>query len=364
MRRLVILLLLLPLSFGRAYAEEPEMEAMQIFDSTQMGTGLREEEREVSGEPSVLQYDAGAALNRLYRYFYGILKDELHASLNFAAELLGIVLLCAFSCAVCTEEKIRSLVEICAVCAAAGILLGGMRGLISQTVEAVYRLSEYSKVSLPVVYSAAAASGGASTAALGYAGACLALDVLMNATQRLVIPLVYATLCLTLANVVFPHPLLGAIEKLSKWAGKTVLTILMLAFTAYLGMSTLISRNADAAAVKVTRSVISGALPVVGGLLADASKAVLSAASVMLSCTGVFGLIAVCAICAGPIAVLSVKSFLLRTVSATAEAVQASRLEKLLAGVNGAMGMLMGILGACAVMLFLSFAAAMRVITV
>ena len=364
MRCLMILLLLLPLSIGKAYAEEPETEAMQIFDTAQMGTGLRDEERAVSGEPGALQYDAGAALKRLYGYFTEKLREELHASLDFAVKLIGLVLLYAFSCAVCTEGKIRSLIEICAVCAAAGTLLGGMRGLISQTVEAVYRLSEYSKIALPVVYSAAAASGGASTAALGYAGACLALDVLMSATQKLVIPLVYASLCLTLANVVFPHPLLGAVEKLSKWAGKTALTLLMLSFTAYLGMSTLISRNADAAAVKLTRTVISGALPVVGGLLADASKAVLSAASVMLSCTGVFGLIAVCTICAGPIAVLSVKAFLLKTVSVAAEAVQAARLEKLLSGINGTTGMLIGLLGACAVMLFLSFAAAMRVIGV
>ena len=167
-----------------------------------------------------------------------------------------------------------------------------------------------------------------------------------------------------MTNVVFPHPLLLSVEKFFKWAAKTILTLLSLSFTAYLGTTTLISRNADAAAVKAARTVISGTLPVVGGMLADASKAVLSAASVVLSCTGVFGLIAVCAICAGPFAVLTVKSFLLKTVTAAAEAVQAPRLEKLFSGFNSGMGMLMGILGACAIMLFLAFASAMRVMTV
>ena len=211
---------------------------------------------------------------------------------------------------------------------------------------------------------AAAASGGVSTAALGYAGGCLALDIMMGVVQKVMLGLIYISLCLAMSNVVFPHPLLSSVEKLFKWAAKTIMTMLTLSFTAYLGTTTLISRNADAAAVKAARTVISSTLPVVGGMLADASKAVLSAASVVLSCTGVFGLIAVCAICAGPFAVLTVKSFLLKTVTAAAEAVQASRLEKLFSGFNSTMGMLMGILGACAIMLFLAFASAMRVMTI
>ena len=136
-----------------------------------------------------------------------------------------------------------------------------------------------------------------------------------------------------------------------------------LAFTAYLGMSALISTSVDAAAIKTARSVISGALPVVGGMISDASAAVLSAAAVVRSCTGVFGLIAVCAICAGPFAVLSVKTFLFKTVAAVAESLQSSRMQRLLSGVGGSVAMLMGLLGSSAVMLFLSFTIAMKAVT-
>lgn len=362
MRRILILVFLIPAFFGKAYAEEPE--AARIFDAARMQSGLSDSELAVSGEPGAGQYDAASSLMRLFRYFSGRLLEELRANLDFAAELFGLVLVCALACALCPGEKTRQLTEICGVCVLAALLLGKMDSLISQTVEAMYRLSDYSKAALPVVYTAAAASGGAGTAALGYAGACLGLDILMSLQQKLMIPLVYVSLCLSLTNVVFPHPLLTALEKLSKWVIKNSLTALTLSFTAYLGMTTLISRNADAAALKATRTVISTSLPVVGGMLSDASSAVLSAASVVLGCTGVFGLVAVCVICAGPFAVLSVKCFLLKAVSAVAEAMQSPRLEKMLSGVNAVMGTLMGILGSCAIMLFLAFASALKVMTV
>ena len=47
---------------------------------------------------------------------------------------------------------------------------------------------------------------------------------------------------------------------------------------------------------------------VVGGMVSDASAAVLAAANLIRNCAGVFGLVAVCAICAGPFAVLSVRT--------------------------------------------------------
>ena len=185
----------------------------------------------------------------------------------------------------------------------------------------------------------------------------------MSSPQRAVIPLIYAFSPWRFTNAVFSNPILEAMEKLTRWAAKTVLTASTLAFTSYLSLSSLLSTSIDAAAIKATRTVISTGLPVVGGMLADASAAVLSAAGVVRSCTGAFGLVAVCAMCLGPLALLSVKSFLFKAVAAVAEAVQNPRLQKLFSAIGGAVGLLLGLLGCCAIMLFLSFAAAMKAVT-
>lgn len=363
MKRILFLLLLLPMFCGRAHAEESTDQALRIFDAAQVQIGLNEEERMIGGDISADGYDVRSALARLWRSFAEKLRAQIHEELGFASGLLALVLLSAFACSVCADSKIRAVTEICGVCAAAVLLTHGMSSLVTQTSSALYRLSDYSKAALPAIYTAAAASGGVNAAAIGYAVACLALDVLMSLSQKTVVPLIYATLSLTLADSVFPNPMLAAMEKLAKWAAKTLLTWTTLAFTACLGMSTLISAKFDAAALKATRTIISGTLPIVGGMLSDASAAVLSAGAVVLSCMGVFGLIAVCAMCAGPFAVLTVKGMLFKAVAAVAESVQSPKLQRLFNGIGGAVNLLMGLLGANTVMLFLSLAAALKVVT-
>ena len=361
MKRLLIVLILLPFFHAPGYAEGLADRTLDIFDTVQMENGLSREEREIGGEIGADGYNVRAALSRLWQSFAAKLRERAHEELGFAAKLMALVFLCAFSTSVCADEKVRGMIEICAVCTAAALLTGGMNSLVTQTSDAVYRLSDYSRAALPAVYTAAAASGGVSFAAVGYAQAVLALDVMMSLSQKAVIPLIYATVSFTLADVVFPNPMLTAMGKITKWAAKTLLTVLTLAFTALLGMSSLISTKVDAAAVKTTRTVISGVLPVVGGMLSDASAAVLAAGSVVLSCMGAFGLIAVCAMCAGPFAVLTVKTMLFKAVAAVAESVQSPKLQQLFAGIGSAVSLLMGLLGANAVMLFLSLAAAIKV---
>ena len=363
MKKIMLIMLLLPAFFGKAYADGPTGQALQIFEAGRMEAGLNEEERDIGGEIEPGTYDVASALSRLWCAFGKKLKEQVHAELGFALKLLALVFLCAFCGTVCNAEKIRGLIEICGVCAAAGLLAGGMNSLAAQTTEAVYRLSDYSKAALPVLYTASAASGRVSSAAFGYARACLALDVMMSFSQKAVLPLIYASLSLTLVNAVFPNPMLEAMERLTKWGAKTVLTAVTITFTACIGISSLITAKFDAATIKTTRAVISGALPVVGGLLSDASAAVLSAAGAVLSCAGAFGLIAVCAMCIGPFAVLSVKCILFKSVAAIAESVQSPQLRRLFSGIESAVGLMMGLLGCNAMMLFLSFASAIKVVS-
>jgi len=357
------LFLLVQLLSRPACAAELERQASEILGTQAMEEGLLPEERDISGALDEGSYDAAGALKRLWRAFAGDLRQQARDSFAFAAGLLGLVFACSFALALCRDEKQRAVIDVCGACAAAGLLLGGVEGLVSDTTAAVFRLSDYSKAALPVVFTAAAAGGAVSSAAARCAAAELALDVMMSLSQKTVIPLVYAYLALALTGVVFPDPLLTAVEKLARWAAKTVMTGAVLAFTAYLGITTLITTAVDAAAVKTARTVISGALPVVGGMLADASAAVLSAANLVKSCAGAFGLVAVCAMCAGPFALLSVRTFVFKALAAAADSVQSARLQRLFAGVGGAVALLMGLLGSCAVMLFLSFTIAMKAVT-
>ena len=86
-------------------------------------------------------------------------------------------------------------------------------------------------------------------------------------------------------------------------------------------------------------------------------------AGVIRSCAGAFGLITVCVLCAGPFAVLSVKMLILKAAAAVTDSMQSPRLSALFSGVGSAMGLLLGLLGCCGIMLFISMMAGMKAVT-
>ena len=364
MKKLVLTLLILPLFFLRAYAEEPGEAADDLFGTSALTEELREQERSIGGELRLDgSYDVRGALGRLWQAFIGEIRDAVHANLRLLVELCGLLLLAGIASAACSDGRIRSLMELIAAGACGLLLVGGVEGIVSQTLEAMYRISDYSKAALPVVYTAAAAGGAVTSAGAKYAAVIFALDMMMTLSQTMILPFVYAFLALTLAGALFPNAILSAAARFSKWAAGIGMTGMTLAFTAYLGLTSVITGSVDAAAVKTARTVLSGTIPVVGGMLSDVSAMVLSAAGLVRSSSGAFGLIVVLAVCAGPFALLSVRSLVLKTAAILADSVENRRMSSLLNGISGAVAMLLGMLGCYGVMLFLSFALGMKAVT-
>lgn len=113
-------------------------------------------------------------------------------------------------------------------------------------------------------------------------------------------PLVYGYIAASVAYAAVGNEGLKRLGALLKWLVTTVLTIVMLVFVGYLTISGIIAGSTDAATVKAAKFAISGAVPVVGGILADASESVLAAAGVLRSTVGIFGMIVILAICLLP----------------------------------------------------------------
>ena len=219
-----------------------------------MREGLSAEEREIGGELTGSgTYDVDGAMRRLLDRLKEKAVGEVRGNLRFASTLTGLTFLGGFACALCEDEKLRVLLEICVCGVAASILTGSMGSLIQQTMEAIYRLSDYSKAALPVVFTAAAASGAGASAAVRYAAVTLALDVLMSTAQRCILPLINAYLALTLSCALFPNSMLKAASRFVRWAAGILMTGTSLVFSAYIGMTGAISSAVNATAVKATQ---------------------------------------------------------------------------------------------------------------
>ena len=197
-----------------------------------------------------------------------------------------------------------------------------------------------------------------------YAAVLLCLNIMIEIFGRLTIPLIYAYLALGVSRSVFPNAVLNAAASAAKWLAVTVMTVLTMGLSAYITLTGALSGGADAIAVKGAKSVIAGALPVVGGILSDAASAVLAGAAVIRNSAGVFALVGVCALCLSPFFAIGAKMLLFRLCAALASAAEGKRLSSLLGDMGTAFGMMLGVLGCLVILIFLSFLMAIRTVSV
>ncbi len=254
----------------------------------------------------------------------------------------------------CFSDSSSRILEFAAVIAVGTVLLQPTASLIRLGADTVLELSEYGKLLLPVMTAALAASGGSITSAALYAGTAVLDAVLSTAVSSLLIPMVYIYLALSVANGATGEQTLKSIRDFVKWLATWFLKTAMYIFTGYMGLTGVVSGTVDAAAVKATKLTISGMVPVVGGILSDASEAVIVGAGVMKSSVGVYGLLALSAIWITPFLQIGLQYLLLKATGAVCTVFGVKRVAEVIQCFAAAMGLLLAMTAVVCVLLMIS----------
>ena len=109
------------------------------------------------------------------------------------------------------------------------------------------------------------------------------------------------------------------------------------------------SQNATAQAV-----AISGVVPVVGGIISEAAETVLAGAGVLKNTIGLAGTLAILAACAYPFLQLGVQYLLYKLTAFLSCTMGPPELCRLIGGLGGAFGLVLGMTGACALLLLVA----------
>ncbi len=234
------------------------------------------------------------------------------------------------------------------------ILLGPASTLIRMGMETVSSLSEYGKLLLPVMTAALAAQGGAVTSAALYTGTMVFDTVLGDILTKLLVPTVSAYLALAVANSAMKEDVLKRLRDFAKWLMTWILKTVIYVYMAYMGVTGVISGSADASALKMTKIAISGMVPVVGGMLADASETILISAGLVKNAVGVYGLLAVLAIWIRPFLRIGVQYLLLKLTAAVCSVYGTEDSSGLIQDFSAAMGLLLAATGTMCLLLLIS----------
>jgi len=201
---------------------------------------------------------------------------------------------------------------------------------------------------------ALASQGGVTSAAALYAGTVLFSTLLVSLISKLLIPMAYIYLCLSIATAAVGEPMLKEMKTFVKWLMTWVLKILLYVFTGYISITSVISGSADAAAVKAAKLTISGFVPVVGGIISDASETILVSAGMVKNAVGTYGVLAFMAIWIGPFLRIGAQYLILKATAAVCGMFADKSATELIKDFSGTLGLLLAMTGAVCVLMLIS----------
>ena len=306
---------------------------------------------------------AGAA--KLWNKAWTLLTAEVRSSVRVMVVLLGAVLLYGVaegSFQAAGHPLMANFTPLAFVLVITMTAAGDVQTMIGSGTETMEQLDVLGKALLPTLAAAVAASGGIVSASARQVATVEFSTPPLTLIRNVLLPLVYFYVASAAAGAMLPgEPLkriAAGIKKVVTWA----LTGSLVLFTGYLTLTGAASTSADALVLQMTRSVISTAVPVVGGIISQASGSVLSGAGLLKNSLGVFGMLAVLATCLTPFLHMAVQYLLYKVAAFLAGTAGNGTLVELIDALGSAFGLVLGMVGSCALLLLISITSSVSVV--
>ena len=358
-RLLVLLTVLLVLAACTpgAFAYDVAAEQAADFGTASLESALPEQAYDAFGELSVA--DAAQPQSLLAKLWAYVLHEgggAVASAAHNAALLLAIVFLSALCASLSVSGACGKVTQMAGTVAVAALSVTHVTSCITAGSEALATLRDFSKILLPSMCAAAAASGAATSAAAKYAATSLFLDVLLSAETAVLLPLLYLYAGTVICGTTLENDVLASLSGLLRKAFRLLLIGFASVFTLYLSLTGILTGSADAAAAKAVKTVV-------GSIVADAASTVTSSAAILRSGIGIVGVVSVAAMCVTPYLQFAVHYVLYKLAAGIAESFADKRAGRLIAGFADVYGFLLGMVGVASLILFLSIVSSMKAVT-
>lgn len=277
--------------------------------------------------------------------------------LSLIAVVLLISLLQSFSGITQTTMRLVGAVSVSL------LLVTSSQTLLNLGVETINSMSEYGKLLLPIMSAALSAQGGTASSAALYTGTAVFDTILSSILTGIMLPAVYIYIAICIANSVVKQEMLSNIAKFVKWSMTWMLKIILYVFTGYLSITKVISGTVDAAALKATKITISGAVPVVGSIISDASETILVSAGLVRNSVGIYGMFVILSLWIGPFLKIGMQYILLKLTGAVCSVFGKNSTTDLIHDFTAVMGFLLAATGVMCLLLLITTVCFMQGVT-
>lgn len=293
----------------------------------------------------------GEGLTELFhksiRLLYPDIKEAVYTNIGVLCAAFLYSVLSLFS------KRIQFVASAGCATGIAAILFRNTGNMLGYAADTVFEICEYGRLLCQVLTTAMAAQGGITTATALYTGTILFVTVINKLISKVVIPLVYIFLAMSVANGALDQEILkeltDAVKKAVQWFFKTLLII----FTTYMSVTGVVSGTTDLAALKTAKITISSLIPVVGSILSDASESVLVSIGIIKNTIGIYGMLAILAIFMGPFLKVGVQYIMLKVSSMICGVWGNKKIADLLDDFSSAMGLMLSMVSTVCIMMLI-----------
>lgn len=216
----------------------------------------------------------------VWNWLLGVLGQQLGQPLQFAVEL---VVYLAIACVVglLASSGWKRCVDAIAVLGFGAVSLSAMMDLVGRVASTAVDSQTY-LVSFVPVFSAVLVLGGQGAGAAMYGGMFLSMATfLATAIQQFLLPIMQIYFCFAISAALWGNT---GIEEAARLFARCLNWLLKgcgALFTFVLGLQGILAGNSDSAGLRVGKSLLSGAVPVVGDAAAAALETSISAVRVL-----------------------------------------------------------------------------------
>jgi len=316
--------------------------------------GLDDDEIKLLDGINILDSDFSGGIGKIFSSIGNKLGDIFKKAAGSAAIIMAIAIICALVGSVYDDsgKATPAYVNLAGVLAISAVVLGSSSSFLGLGVDTLDKLENLSKTLLPVLSTLAASAGAMTSASVKYMATLLFIDVLITISKQVLMPIIYAYIAVSIADAAFGGGSLKGAAGVLKWMANMMLTVIMISFVTYITISGITASSADAATTRVAKTVISAAIPVVGGIISDAASSLVAGVSILKNAVGILGVLAVVAVCIVPFLRLGASYLMYKLAAGLTEGITDSSLSRLVGSLSSAFGMVMGLVGAGAMMMF------------
>lgn len=279
---------------------------------------------------------------------FQVLKNAVYSvfpSISIAAGLCLSILAISMLLGIINGFDNPKMSNVVGTIAVTTLIISPFRDLIETGIESARGICEYDKLLLPVMAAGLASQGAISSATALYAVTAVINSVLSNILCKGLLPAIYAYIAFCIASSASDQEYLQKIADFIHWSLVWVLKIVLYVFTGFLSITGVVSGTVDASALKATKMAISGMMPVIGGILSDASEAVLVSLGTVKNAAGIYGLFVILGLGCEPILRISVQYLFIKFASAISEVFGKYSVSKLVQNLCDALGIVVSITG-------------------